>query len=146
MKYTAYYPKSCIRSKQKPIINTWRGNSSAHLGTGFDEVGDGVLLGECDSERVWTPACFGSTASCDCAGISAITSRGGLPSRSSCCVVVLAVLACTPASGAGLSPAALDVEAPPRFPPHQTSSPKKCHRKRADRGYCSRASRAMTPL
>ena len=57
-----------------------------------------------------------ATASCDGAGVSAINSRGGLPSRSSCCVVVLAVLAGDPTSGAGLPPAALDVEAPPRSP------------------------------
>ena len=113
MNSTVYCPKL---ANQRNTIDTEGWSSAVHLITDFDGVADGVLLGERDCERVWTPSCSWSAASCDGTGVSAITSRGGLPSRSSCCVIVLAVLAGTPASGAGLSSAALDVEAPPRSP------------------------------
>ena len=114
MKSTSYYSKLCIIANQNNTIDTERWNSAVHLGTNFDRVADKVLLGERDCERVWILSCSGSTASCDGAGVFAIINRGGLPSRSSCCIVVLAVLAGTPASGEGLPSAALDVEAPPR--------------------------------
>ena len=116
MKSTVYCPKFCILSIQGNTIYTERWSSVVHLGTDFDGVADGVLLGERDCVRVWTPSCSGSAASCDGAGVYTITCRGGLALRSSCCVVVLAELAGTPTSGAGLPSAALDVEAPPRSP------------------------------
>ena len=102
MKSTVYCQKLCILANQNNRIDTERGCSAVHLGTDFDGVADGVLLGERDCEPVWTPSCSGSAASGDGAGVAAITRRGGLPTRSSCCVVVLVVLATTPASGAGL--------------------------------------------
>ena len=103
-------------SKSKNIIDTERWSSAVHFGTNFDGVAGIVLLGERDSVHVLTPSCSESAASCDGTGVSAITSRGGLLSRFYCCVVVLAVLAGTYASNAGLPSAALDIEAPPRSP------------------------------
>ena len=59
------------------------GGSAFHLGTAFVGVANDFFACERDCERVWTPSRSGSSASCDCVGVSAITCRCGVSSRPS---------------------------------------------------------------
>ena len=135
-----YYFSLLVRTKEKDTVTIRRGDSAFHLGADFDGVVDGVadnvLLGERACERVCTLSCSSSTASCDCAGVLAITSRGGISLLSSCCIIVFA---CTSASGAGLPAAELDVGAPPRSNSSAELLSNQYHRGHAGRGCYSRA-------
>ena len=95
-------------------------DSAFHLGTNFDGVAVDFFAGERDCERVWTPSRAGSSASCDCVGVSAITSRCGLSSRSSASV---AALAGPSAVDAGSTPGAPDAESRLRSLPFSDDLP-----------------------